>query len=238
MTTAAYLRVSTQRQTDKHGTKSQEDVLRDRLARDGIEAVWYTEDGARSGRGLAGRAAMLRLMDDIKAGAVTRVYSFSFSRLFRSVRDAAGYISLTIEKNVTTLCVSDGFTIDPSSPFSKAMAQMAAVFAELSADCIREAATAGIRAQIASGKPWGGRRVFRVTPKPGKRSSGCRRYSDVEEWKIAHEDGSNETVAGRHRCSPASVWKYRRKWLHAGTPPGAADSQPVDAADTPAGALV
>lgn len=216
MTTAVYCRVSSQRQADSHGTEAQEETIKARLARDGIEAVWYHEDGARSGRKLAGREAMARLMDDIRAGTVTRVYSFSFSRLFRSVRDAADYIALTIDKGVTTICVSDGFSIDPTSPFSKAMAQMSAVFAELSADCIRDAATAGIRARLAKGDKWGG--ALRI----GGR--GFRLYDDAQEREIAHESGSDGAVGDRHRISHDTVRRYRRKWLHA------ADAKPVGSA--------
>lgn len=173
--TACYMRVSSQLQSEANGTDSQRHAIDGWLARNQVaDPVWYVETGGKSGRTTRGRDAYARLLADIRAGTVGQVVAFSLSRLSRSVADAADYIRLTIDRGVVTVFVSDGFTIDPSSPFSKAMAHMAAVFAELQADIIRESCAAGVRAAIASGKAWGGAAVA-----SGSDWLGCWRLSSL-----------------------------------------------------------
>ncbi len=156
MTTAVYCRVSSKIQEEANGTDAQERSVREWLVRNGIkEAAWYREASAVSGTSTKGRAAYLRLLADVRDGHITKIVAYSLSRLSRSVADAAEIINLCADKGVSMVCVSDGFTFDPTSPFSKAMAQIASVFAELNAAIIRENVRTGVRAAIARGQKWG-----------------------------------------------------------------------------------
>jgi DNA invertase Pin-like site-specific DNA recombinase len=57
-------------------------------------------------------------------------------RLFRSVADAANVIAEFDKKGIELIAIAEGF--DMTTPYGRAMAQMASVFAELERAMIRE----------------------------------------------------------------------------------------------------
>lgn len=205
MKTAIYLRVSTARQMLNNGTRSQEDAIRDYLARNAIDpdtCLWFREPEGVSGTSKVGRKALDGLIAGVNKGAISTVIAYSFSRLFRSFVDAAGYIQLSIDRGVRTICVSDGFTIDPGSPFSKAVAQIAAAFAELQGQINRDNASAGIQAKLARGERHGPKTI-----KPGVK--GFRWLNDEQVAAIQAEDRAQTygSVAKKHGVDPKTVWR-------------------------------
>ena len=82
-------------------------------------------------------------------------------RLFRSVADAANVIDDFDKKGIQLVAISESF--DMTSPYGRAMAQMASVFAELERAMIRERTRAamkvkrGRRERISGHEPYGWR---------------------------------------------------------------------------------
>jgi DNA invertase Pin-like site-specific DNA recombinase len=70
-----------------------------------------------------------------------------FDRLFRSVADAAQTIADFEKKGIELAAISEGF--DMGSPYGRAMAQMASVFAELERAMIRERTKAAMNVKRA-----------------------------------------------------------------------------------------
>lgn len=181
-----YARVSSARQAENHGTESQEHAIAQWAAQRGNpELRWFREEGGQSGR-KANRKAFMALVAAVKAGEVTEVVTYSLSRLARSVRVFSEYLQATLEAGVRTTFASDGMTIDPKNPMSKAMAQIVAVMAEWEADTKREASSCGIQARLARGERWGGGRVV----ERGRR--GCRALTDAQVAEVRARRGRGE----------------------------------------------
>lgn len=212
-TIAAYARVSTAKQYTNNGTASQEDVIRRWLQARNINpgdpalVHWFIEERGVSGRKTKSRPKLAELRADATAGKVSEVVAHSFSRLFRSVKDAAEYIAWSLDLELKTTCVSDGFVLDPASPFSRAMAQIAAVFAELEAVLKAEAASNGIQAKLARGERHGP-----ATVRKGKH--GYRQLTDLQLGSLLAEDRRQpySTIAARYGVHPTTVM---RKWARA-----------------------
>lgn len=102
-----------------------------------VVTEWFEDAGVSGGKPLASRpegARMLKAMKKAKHGAM--VVAAKLDRLFRSVADAATTINEWDKQGIAMVAVQEGF--DMSSSYGRAMAQMAAVFAELERSMIRE----------------------------------------------------------------------------------------------------
>jgi resolvase-like protein len=84
---------------------------------------------------LASRPAGSRLLAAAKKGTAVIVVA-KLDRLFRSVADAANVIDDFDKKGIQLVAIAESF--DMTSPYGRAMAQMASVFAELERAMIRE----------------------------------------------------------------------------------------------------
>jgi hypothetical protein len=103
---------------------------RAQLGRDAVRV-----DRQRDGTLLASRPAGSKLLAAAKKSKAVVVVA-KLDRLFRSVADAASVIDEFDKKGIQLVAISESF--DMTSPFGRAMAQMASVFAELERAMIRE----------------------------------------------------------------------------------------------------
>jgi DNA invertase Pin-like site-specific DNA recombinase len=102
----------------------------------GLSLVTIFEDaGVSGGKALATRPAGTRLLAAARKNKPVLVVA-KFDRLFRSVADAAQTIADFDKKGIELVAIAESF--DMTSPYGRAMAQMASVFAELERAMIRE----------------------------------------------------------------------------------------------------
>lgn len=107
-------------------------------------------DFARSGGTTRRRPDYKRLLEAIESGSTKVIYSYSLSRLSRSVSDFAALLALCKAHRVTIRLHTEG-TIDYTTATGKAYANMAATFAEMERDLAQERNASVVAARIARG---------------------------------------------------------------------------------------
>jgi DNA invertase Pin-like site-specific DNA recombinase len=132
-----YIRVSSEEQADSGlGLEAQRQRIAAYCAMKGLHlAEVFADPGISGGKPLASRPAGSQLL----AAAIkskTPVIVAKLDRLFRSVADAANVIADFDKKGIQLVAIAESF--DMCSPYGRAMAQMASVFAELERAMIRE----------------------------------------------------------------------------------------------------
>ena len=153
MTTAMYIRVSSNRQD----TRSQEADLKAWAANAKDDVAWYRDKA--SGTNYQ-RDAWQRLDADITAGKITRIVVWRLDRLGRTAAETIGLLDRLDAKRIGFLSLRDGF--DPSTPSGRLQRNILASVAQFETEVRRERQAAGIAAARAAndGKcPWGGRRI-------------------------------------------------------------------------------
>jgi DNA invertase Pin-like site-specific DNA recombinase len=140
MWAALYLRIST---TDGQTTENQRMALARVAGHRGWEIVQTYEDTGISGaKGRSQRPAFNQMLKDAVRGRFQVLMVWSIDRLGRSVLHVA---SAMAEMDVAGVALySDQQAIDSTSPFGKAMMQMACVFGELEREMIRARVVAGL----------------------------------------------------------------------------------------------
>ena len=145
----SYRRVSTDKQD--LGPKAQEDAITKWALSSGIlieSATDFFDDGVSGSIPLAERPQGRLLCAKIKRGDT--LVSAKLDRLFRSVADAAVTIDAWCKGDIKLVSLAEG--LDLSNPFSRAMAQMASVFAELEREMIRARTKEALDAKRARGE--------------------------------------------------------------------------------------
>jgi DNA invertase Pin-like site-specific DNA recombinase len=137
---AIYLRVST---TDGQTTENQRLALARVAEHRGWEIVQSYEDAGISGaKGRDQRPAFNQMLKDAVRGRFGVLMVWSIDRLGRSVLHVASAMAEMDASGVALY--SDQQAIDSTSPFGKAMMQMACVFGELEREMIRARVVAGL----------------------------------------------------------------------------------------------
>jgi DNA invertase Pin-like site-specific DNA recombinase len=133
----SYIRVSSEEQADSGlGLEAQRQRIAAYCQMKGVHLAEVFEDpGVSGGKPLASRPAGSKLLAAARKGKVLVIVA-KLDRLFRSVADAANVIADFDRKGIQLVAIQEGF--DMSSPYGRAMAQMASVFAELERAMIRE----------------------------------------------------------------------------------------------------
>lgn len=144
----AYLRKSTVT-SDRHVSwEIQEQEIRDLAGRHGDTDLLVLSDWSKSGRGakvhLRGEYARLRAL--ISADQVSAVYSYSLSRLSRSLGDYIALAELCRDHKVPIRLAKEG-ALDYSTTAGKLVAQVLAAAAEAEADWGKERAADAVRAR-------------------------------------------------------------------------------------------
>ena len=140
MPAALYLRVST---TDGQTTENQRMALAKVAGHRGWEIVQTYEDTGISGaKGRDQRPAFNQMLKDAVRRRFDVLMVWSIDRLGRSVLHVASAMAEMDAAGVALY--SDQQAIDSTSPFGKAMMQMACVFGELEREMIRARVVAGL----------------------------------------------------------------------------------------------
>ena len=151
--------------TDGQTTENQRLALAKVAGHRGWEIVQTYEDAGISGaKGRDKRPAFDQMLKDAVRGRFNVCMCWSIDRLGRSVLHVANAMAMAELDAAGVALYSDQQAIDSTSPFGKAMIQMACVFGELEREMIRSRVIAGlnrVRAQGVKtlGRPPVGRKV-------------------------------------------------------------------------------
>lgn len=153
---ALYARVSTEEQAKEgYSIAAQIAEIRKYAEQNGLEIVEeYVDEGA-SGKSIAGRPQMKRLLKDANQQKFGVVIIFKIDRLARKLKDALE-ISETLERNNVNL-ISLNEKFDTTTAFGRTAFQMICSFAELERNNIVERVKLGMEQRAKEGKFNGGR---------------------------------------------------------------------------------
>lgn len=152
MRAAVYSRVSTAEQRDEGlSLDLQRHQCEEQARRDGAVSVEFFEDGGISGAKADNRPALQELLKSLED--FDSVYVYKLDRLARSVRDAANIMHTCEKAAVRLVCLSENF--DLNTIMGRAMASMAAVFAELELATIRQRVRAAVAERRRQGRRLG-----------------------------------------------------------------------------------
>jgi site-specific DNA recombinase len=188
----SYIRVSSEEQADSGlGLEAQRQRIAAYCAMKGLHLAEVFEDpGISAGKPLASRPAGSRLLAAAKKGKAVVVVA-KLDRLFRSVADAANVIDDFDKRGIQLVAIAESF--DMTSPYGRAMAQMASVFAELERAMIRERT----------------RSAMSVKRSRGERISGHAPYGWDFGGGLLVENAREQKIIGRMRQMRAEGMSYR-----------------------------
>src|SRR5499426_1750204 len=189
----SYIRVSSEEQADSGlGLEAQRQRIAAYCAMKGLHLAEVFEDpGISAGKPLASRPAGSRLLAAAKKSKAVVVVA-KLDRLFRSVADAANVIDDFERRGIQLVAIAESF--DMTSPYGRAMAQMASVFAELERAMIRERT----------------RSAMNVKRSRGERISGHAPYGwDFGRNGLLVENAREQKVIVRMRRLRAQGMSYR-----------------------------
>ena len=154
-----YIRVSSEEQADSGlGLEAQRQRIAAYCNLKVLHLAEVFEDpGISGGKPLASRPAGSQLLAAANKSKILVIVA-KLDRLFRSVADAANVIADFDKKGIQLVSIAESF--DMSSPYGRAMAQMASVFAELERAMIRERTRAAMNVKRARGERISGHAPF------------------------------------------------------------------------------
>lgn len=153
----AYLRVSTEAQTEKYGLDLQKQKILDYCKKNAVIIDdWYI-DGGYSGSKLD-RPQMQRLLNDAGQGFISTVYVYKLDRLSRDTADTLELMHKTLPKfGVEVVSMSED--IRNNNPMDKVMLTMNAAMNQYERETIRQRMTDGMIERVKKGYWMGGGRV-------------------------------------------------------------------------------
>lgn len=165
MTAVAYLRKS-RVTTDRHVSwEVQEAAVRALAASNGEPDPLILSDWNRSGRkGADSRPGYRRLLEMIESGAATAVYSYSLSRLSRSLAEFSRLVELATERGIPVRLHVERH-LDISTATGRLIVNILGAVAQMEAEIAQERARDAIEARRVRGDRVGGIRYGR---KPGE----------------------------------------------------------------------
>jgi DNA invertase Pin-like site-specific DNA recombinase len=151
MRVAGYVRVSSREQgATGLGLQAQKEALSAAAAhRDGWQLATVTVEVASAGN-LRRRPVLTSLLDDMDAGRYGVLVVSRLDRLARSVGDFATTLDRAKRNGWELVCLDPA--VDMTTPYGKAMAGVAAVFAELERELISQRTKEGLAVAVASGR--------------------------------------------------------------------------------------
>lgn len=153
----AYLRVSTEAQTEKYGLDMQRQKILDYCEKKGVNIdKWYV-DGGYSGSKLD-RPEIRKLLDDAENGFVGTVYIYKLDRLSRDTADTLELMYRILPKyGVKVVSMTEEIRTD--NPMDKVMLTMNAAMNQYEREVIRMRMSAGMVERVKKGLWMGGGRV-------------------------------------------------------------------------------
>ena len=149
MSTAIYLRVSTDRQT----TESQEIELRGYCKRRGWTNVVEYRDTASGAK--FSRDGLNTLMKEVRKGRIDMVVAWKLDRLGRSLPDLANLVQEMTVHHVALVIPGDGIDTSSSNPAATLQLNMLCAIAQFERDVIKARVNAGLKAARAQGARFG-----------------------------------------------------------------------------------
>lgn len=150
----AYLRVSTEAQTEKYGLDMQRQKILDYCKRNGVIIdKWYV-DGGYSGSKLE-RPEIQQLLDDAQNGSIRTVYIYKLDRLSRDTADTLELMYKTLPK-LGIKVVSMTEEIRTENPMDKVMLTMNAAMNQYEREIIYMRTRAGMVERVKKGLWMGG----------------------------------------------------------------------------------
>lgn len=153
----AYLRVSTEAQTEKFGLDMQREKILDYCKRKGVEiGKWYI-DGGYSGSNLQ-RPKIQELLSDAESGLIDRVYIYKLDRISRDVIDTFDLLYRVLPKyGVEIVSMTEDLKFE--NPMDKVMIGVNAIMGQYEREVICMRTKAGMKERIKKGYWMGGGRV-------------------------------------------------------------------------------
>lgn len=153
----AYLRVSTESQTEKYGLDLQKQKILDYCEKNGVIIdKWYV-DGGYSGSKLD-RPDIQKLLDDAESGLIKKVYIYKLDRMSRDVIDTLNLMYRILPKYGVEV-VSMTEEIRTENPMDKVMLTMNAAMNQYEREVIRMRMSAGMVERVKKGYWMGGGRI-------------------------------------------------------------------------------
>lgn len=153
----AYLRVSTEAQTEKYGLDMQKQKILEYCEKKGVTIdKWYV-DGGYSGSKLD-RPDMQNLLSDVEQGNVGKVFVYKLDRLSRDTVDTLNLVNKTFPKYGIQL-ISMTEEIRAENPMDEVMTTMNAAMNQYERKVIRMRMSAGMVERVKKGLWMGGGRV-------------------------------------------------------------------------------
>lgn len=182
-----YIRVSTGNQSN--GIDSQKKALVSHLRSNGITDFSIFEDEAISGSKKS-RPALNKMMSEVKAGNVSAVYVYSFSRFARSTKHLLEALQEFQALDVDFISVTE--SIDTSSPMGKLVFTFVSALAEFERALISERVTNGLKAAKARGTTLGAPKkrnseLIRELHQQGLSYRRISQLADCSLWSVGEE---------------------------------------------------
>lgn len=156
----AYLRVSTESQTEKYGLDLQKQKILEYCKKKGVKIdKWYI-DGGYSGSKLD-RPEMQKLLDDAENGLINKVYIYKLDRMSRDVIDTLDLLYRVLPKRgVQVISMTEDLKFE--NPMDKVMIGVNAIMGQYEREVIYMRTRAGMRERVKRGLwpgggniPWG-----------------------------------------------------------------------------------
>jgi site-specific DNA recombinase len=150
----AYLRVSTEAQTEKYGIDLQRQKIQDYCIKNNvIIEEWYI-DGGYSGSKLE-RPAIQRLLEDAEKGTIATVYIYKLDRMSRDVIDTLTLLYKTLPKyGIKIVSMTEDIKLE--NPIDKVMVTVNAAMNQYEREVMRMRMSAGMVERVKQGKWMGG----------------------------------------------------------------------------------
>lgn len=188
----------------------QERAVRELAKRHGDDLGEMLSDWGRSGGTVARRPGYRAVLDAIDSGSVRTLYSFSLSRLSRSLLDFADLLERCRRQKVRLRLVTEG-EIDNKSATGRAFVSMAAVFAQMERELAAERNAAAVaerrvRGDVLGQAPYGWQLV----------KGGLLRRPDepVEAVFDAFREAGSFGGTARLLNGRGIVTRHGRPWTH------------------------
>jgi DNA invertase Pin-like site-specific DNA recombinase len=210
----SYIRVSSDEQADSGlGLEAQRQRIAAYCTMKGLRLAEVFEDpGISGGKPLASRPAGSKLLAAVKKGKALVIVA-KLDRLFRSVADAANVIADFDKKGIQLVAIAENF--DMSSPFGRAMAQMASVFAELERAMIQERTRSAMNVKRSRGERISGHAPYGSDfGTAGRLVSNDREQSIISRMRQLRSDGMSFRGIASRLDREGVPPKRGRRWDH------------------------
>src|SRR6516165_1586157 len=209
-----YIRVSSEEQADSGlGLEARRQRIAAYCNMKGLHlAEVYEDPGISGAKPLASRPAGSELPAAAHKGNTLVIVS-KLDRLFRSVADAANVIADFDKKGIQLVSIAESF--DMSSPYGRAMAQMASVFAELERAMIQERTRAAMNVKRSRGERISGHAPYGSDfGTAGRLVSNDREQSIISRMRQLRSDGMSFRGIASRLDREGIRPKRGKQWIH------------------------